>query len=93
MLPHKKTPARKTRGRSWSVTDYRLQTEKRGVLFESAVVLLGQDGLCQNFSKLDAFLVKGVDVPQEALEHNLVLEVRQEGSQSFGGQALSVNQA
>jgi hypothetical protein len=27
------------------------------------------------FTKLDTFLVKAVDIPYEALEHNLVLEV------------------
>ena len=37
--------------------------------------------LCQNLSKLYAFLVKAVHIPQEALEHDLVLKVCQKCSE------------
>ena len=37
--------------------------------------------LCQNLSKLYAFLIEAVHIPQEALEHNLVLKVCQKCSE------------
>ena len=45
---------------------------------QGAVGVMGQDLLCQELAKLHAFLVEGVDVPHEALEHDLVLEVGKE---------------
>ena len=32
-----------------------------------------QDGVCQHFAQLDAHLVKGVDIPDDALHKDLVL--------------------
>ena len=40
---------------------------------------MGEYFLCKYFTELYAFLVKAVDVPYEALEHNLVLEVSKHG--------------
>ena len=37
--------------------------------------------LCQNLSELYAFLIEAVHIPQEALEHNLVLKVCQKCSE------------
>ena len=37
--------------------------------------------LCQNLSELYAFLVEAVHIPQEALEHDLVLKVCQKCSE------------
>ena len=36
---------------------------------------MGEYFLCKYFTELYAFLVEAVDVPYEALEHNLVLEM------------------
>ena len=36
---------------------------------------MSQDTFCQYLTQLNAFLIEAVDVPQESLEHNLVLEV------------------
>ena len=43
-----------------------------------------KDALCEELAELDAFLVEAVDIPDEALEHNLVLEVSQQNAEGFG---------
>ena len=53
------------------------------VSLEGAVRLMGKDFLRKHFSKLDAFLVEAVDVPYEALEHDLVFEMGKQGADCF----------
>ena len=48
------------------------------VLCKCAVGLVCEDFLGEDLSELYAFLVEAVQVPQEALEHDLVLEVCEE---------------
>ena len=48
------------------------------VRLQSAVGVVSQNALSKEFAELYAFLVEAVDVPYEALEHNLVLEVSKE---------------
>ena len=66
-----------------------LDVQQIGVDLQSTVGVVGQNLLCQNLAQLDAFLVEGVDVPCEALVHDLVLEVSQQSADSCGGQLLT----
>jgi len=50
---------------------------------------VSQDLLGQNLAQLDAFLVEGVDVPGEALVHDLVLKVSKQSAHALGGQLLA----
>ena len=50
---------------------------------QGTVRILCQDLLGQQFAELYAFLIEGVDVPREALEHDFVLEVRQDRAQAL----------
>ena len=43
--------------------------------FQCSVCLVGQYAFCQYFTELYSFLVEGVYVPYEALEHDFVFEV------------------
>ena len=52
--------------------------QKIAVFLKSSVCIVSKDSLCQNFSKLNTFLVEAVYIPQEALEHYLVLEMSKE---------------
>ena len=52
-----------------------------------------QDTLCQHFSKLNALLVKAVDVPQESLEHHLILKMSKKRSQRSRCQLISNDNA
>ncbi len=49
--------------------------------------------LCKYLAKLNAFLVEAVNIPKEALEHYLVLEVCKNGPQCFGCKLLSDDDA
>ena len=49
--------------------------------------------LCKYLTKLYTFLVEAVDVPDEALEHYLVLEVCKEGTDCCWVDLLSVDKA
>ena len=51
--------------------------------FQCPVCLMGKHALGQYFAQLYAFLVEAVQVPQEALEHHLVLEMRKQRPQRF----------
>lgn len=48
--------------------------------------------LCKDLTELYAFLVEGVEVPEEALEHDLVLEVGEQGTECLRGQAVSMDE-
>ena len=52
-----------------------------------------QDTLCQHFSKLNTFLVKAVDVPQESLEHHLILKMSKKRSQRSRCQLIADDDA
>ena len=60
-----------------------------GVDLQGTVGVVGENLLGQNLAQLDAFLVEGVDVPCEALEHDLVLKVGQQSTQGGGGQFVA----
>ena len=48
--------------------------------------------LCQVLAQLHPFLVVGVDIPQEALEHHLVLEVGKQRAQIPGCKPVAIEQ-
>ena len=54
---------------------------------------MGQHALRQHLAQLYAFLVKAVQVPEESLEHHLVLEVGKQRTQRFRRQFLADNDA
>ena len=56
-------------------TFHTLDIQKIAVFFQCSVCIMSQHPFCQNFSELNAFLIETVDIPQESLEHDLVLEV------------------
>ena len=68
-------------------------TQQPRVGRETPVLGPAEDLLCQDLAELHAFLVEGVDVPGEALEHDLVLEVGQQGPQGLGREPVAVEQA
>ena len=47
--------------------------EQAGEFFQCSVGIMIQYPVCKDLSKLYALLVKAVDIPEEALEHKLVL--------------------
>ena len=49
-------------------------------ILQRSVCLMCKDAFGQNFAELYAFLVKAVQVPQEALEHHLVLKMGKQRS-------------
>ena len=53
---------------------YKSDIEKLAVDLQSAVGVVGQNLLGKNLTKLYAFLVKAVQIPCKALEHDLVLK-------------------
>ena len=63
------------------------------VRLQSAVGVVSQNALSKEFAELYAFLVEAVDVPYEALEHNLVLEVSKECAERLGSQLLAGDDA
>ena len=54
---------------------------------------MSQNALSKKFAQLYAFLVKAVDVPYEALEHDLVLEVSKESAEGLGSELLAGDDA
>ena len=54
---------------------------------------MGEDAFCQDLAQLDAFLVEAVQVPDEALEHHLVLKVGQQGAEGFRSQLIADHDA
>ena len=50
---------------------------------------MGQYPLCQHLAQLNAFLVKAVQVPCEALEHHLVFKVCKQSTQSLGSKLFA----
>ena len=62
--------------------------QKLAVLRESTLCLLRKDRLRENLAELDALLVEAVDVPYEALEHDLVLEMRKQCAENLRGQLV-----
>ena len=55
-----------------------LDSEHFCVLCECTVSLVCEDLLGEDFAELYAFLVETVQIPEETLEHDLVLEVCKE---------------
>ena len=54
---------------------------------------MSQNAFCKDFTKLYAFLVEAVYVPQESLEHDLILEVCKQCSQRLRIYLISDNDA
>ena len=63
------------------------------VCLESSVRVVCEDALCKLLAELNAFLVKTVDVPKEALEHDLVLKVGEQGAKRTRGQLAADDDA
>ena len=61
--------------------------------FQCPVCLMGKHALGQYFAQLYAFLVEAVQVPQESLEHHLVLKVRKQRTQCFRRQLFTDDDA
>ena len=66
-----------------------LDVQQIGVDLQSTVGVVGQNLLGQNLTQLDALLVEGVDVPGEALVHDLVLKVGQQSAHGGRSQLLA----
>ena len=56
---------------------------------EGAVGFVSQNLLGKDFAELNAFLVEGVDVPREALEHDLVFKVSKQSAHGGRGQLFA----
>ena len=86
-------PTSNNAGANWlrrcCVSGNNLDVQQIGVDLQSAVGVVGQDLLGQDLTQLDTLLVEGVDVPREALEHDLVLEVGKQSAQGGGGQLVA----
>ena len=63
------------------------------VRLQSAVGVVSQNALSKEFAELYAFLVEAVDVPYEALEHDLVLEVSKESAERLGIEVFACDDA
>ena len=72
-----------------------LESEERIVTLQDRIVrVLHIKGRCgQLFAQLHPLLVVGVDIPQEPLEHNLVLEVGKEGAQILRGKPVAIEES
>ena len=56
----------------------RSDIQKVAEYFQCSVCLVCKNTFCKDFTKLNAFLVKAVYIPQESLEHNFIFEVCKE---------------
>ena len=59
--------------------------------FQRPVRFMRKNPLCQHLPQLYSFLVKAVQVPQEALEHHLVFKMRQQRAKCFRCQSVTDN--
>ena len=55
--------------------------EELAVLGEGSVGFVGKNFLGEDLTKLNTFLIEGIDIPYKALEHYLVLKVRKKSTQ------------
>ena len=55
--------------------------------------IVAEDFFGQDFAELHAFLVEGVEIPQEALKHDFVLKVGEQGAEGARCQSAAVNEA
>ena len=58
-----------------------LDPEHVCVFFESPVCIVRENAFSKDFAELYAFLVEAVQIPEESLEHDLVLEVCEQGAE------------
>ena len=49
--------------------------------------------LSKHLAELNALLVEAVDIPEEALEHNLILEMREQCTKSLRSELVTNNNA
>ena len=68
-------------------------SEQLAVGGQSAFGLLREDLLREDLAQLDALLVEAVDIPDKALEHDLVLEMRKDGAECFRSQLVADDDA
>ena len=54
---------------------------------------MGQYAFCQNLTQLYAFLIEAVYIPCKALEHNLILKMCKQCTQSLRGQLFADDNA
>ena len=54
---------------------------------------MGQYAFCQNLTQLYAFLIEAVYIPCKALEHNLILKMCKQCTQSLRGQPVADDNA
>ena len=70
-----------------------LDVKKLRVRVESSVCLVSKHLFCQHFAQLYTLLIEAVQIPQESLEHYLVLIMCKQCSHSFRCQLLSNDDA
>ena len=66
-----------------------LDSQHLAVYGQRAIGLVCEHALCQDLAQLDAFLVEAVEIPEEALEHDLVLEVGEKSTECFRCQFIA----
>ena len=59
------------------------------IRLQGAIGLVGENLLGKGLAQLYTFLVEGVDVPAEALEHDLVLVVGEKGAEGLRRQLVA----
>ena len=55
--------------------------EQLAVLSECAVCLVSENLLGKNLTKLNTFLIEAVNIPDESLEHDLILKMREKSAE------------
>ena len=92
-LRHLRNDSWLERGGDFSPPCVYLFNQKACVSLECWLHVVCKNCLCQCLSKLYAFLVKAVYIPDKALEHYLVLVVGKECAQSFRCYLFAVDEA
>ena len=70
-----------------------LDSQHLAVYGQRAIGLVCEHAFGQDLAKLHAFLVEAVEVPEETLEHDLVLEMREERSHGFRREPIADDDA
>ena len=92
--PARKKPAAVIRSRRTFIKLSESENAKQlAVLCQSTVCILCENCLGQDLTELYAFLVEAVDIPCEALEHNFILEMSEDGAECFRCQLVSYDDA
>ena len=70
-----------------------LDSQHLAVYGQRAIGLVCEHAFGQDLAKLNAFLVEAVEVPEETLEHDLVLEMSEECAHGFRGEPIADDDA